>query len=443
MNLRKHLILLAKLFFILVVTSNSVAANNTNNHLKNDRLGSILNGYNHYIEQTFNRWQLPGLAIAVVDQSGIRYIKTLGVKKVGEHNSIDKNTIFRIASLSKALTSTLAFKVLKENNISLDKAFYRVVPDFKTADPKFRNVSIRNILSHTSGLSNDLYADLIESNFSYNELKNRLTKVPKIETPGKRYAYQNFIYSLAGEAVSNITGRAYEDVLAEKIFKPLQMYNSSAGAESFLNNSNKALPHVFSNLKFYNSPKKLISTYYTVSPAGGVNSSIQDMGRWLHAQYGGTKILSARDVSELTKPIIPYGEKNRNLLWKQKRYKGSYYALGWRKMNYAHKSIVLHGGVLHGYTNIIAYLPEEKVGIVILSNANTPVPGFLMARFFDTFLNLDLHDYNNIEYAKLVKASIKPKVTKTVKITTKTKSKKTATLLKTTKQTKITKTKKK
>lgn len=355
--------------------------------------------FDKYAEKSFQDWKIPGMAIAIVDDQKIVYMKTFGEKQINTGKKIDKNTIFRLASLSKGMTAELIGKLEEKGKLSFNSKVADIIDDFKlkTLSQTYK-VQVKHLLSHTTGLSKYTLSKFIETDYTYNELKEKLPSQDILCNPGKCFSYQNFLYSIAGEAAAKASNKNFNDLIRDEIFTPLKMINSTSGAYGYASNDNKALPHLYNNSKYNVSSKDIISTYYQTSPAAGINSSISDMAIWLKAQFGGyPDIISTEVLARVRTPYILSEkiDKNNQENWKSIRLDSIYYGLGWKTTEYAGKTkVVFHEGLLNGFTNIIAFLPEYNVGIVILTNSASPVSNFLAARFLDEYLNLELIDYS-------------------------------------------------
>ena len=362
--------------------------------------------FDHYANKSFKDWKIPGMAIAIVSKNKIHYLKTFGVNDLETKQKINKDSVFRICSLSKTFTSELAGILVEQNILHWDQKLADILRDFKLSSYQAsREVSIEHILSHSSGINSRVFDDLIEKKMSFELLRDKLS-LQKIDcNPGKCYAYQNYIFSLIGEIFERVTGKSYAYLLENEIFKKLGMHNSSSGKLGFMNAKNRALPHYYDVNQYKVSSKDIITTYYSVTPSAGINSSIADMAIWGRAQLGAfPEVISPNILAKVYTPIIPTPplpsfENN----WPSLRIKDRAYGLGWRVLNYENEKLLFHGGMLNGYSNSMGFLPEHDIGIIILANSNTPISGFLMARFFDEFLNLPLKDYCTLNLKEYIR----------------------------------------
>ena len=326
-----------------------------------------------------------GAAAAIVYKNEIVYLRCFGVKKVGGKDTVDEHTIFRLASVSKTVSGTLASMLLADSTLELDKKVVDYLPGFKLQTAVHtQQVTLRQILSHTSGMPPHTYDDLVEQKIPLRQIMQKLPEVGHASQPGELYAYQNVMFSLLDTIVAKRIGKNYPAVLKEKIFDPFNMINATTGFEAFAGNTNKALPHVWGRNGFRLLP--LNDRYYSTLAAAGVNASIGDMSHFL--------LNLLNDSVPMMKQIrqISFEPQIRTQLssgyfsqWDSVNYKA--YGLGWRIIDYKGRRLAYHGGFVKGYRAEIAVCPEENVGIIFLSNspnasAAKSVPIFLN-RFFE------------------------------------------------------------
>lgn len=326
-----------------------------------------------------------GAAAAIVYKNEIVYLRCFGVKKVGGKDAVDEHTIFRLASVSKTLSGALAGILLADSTLELDKKVVDYLPGFKLKTAAHTNqVTLRQILSHSSGMPPHTYDDLVEQKIPLRQIIQKLPEVVHASKPGELYAYQNVMFSLFDTIVAANTGKSYTAVLKEKIFEPFCMTDATTGFEAFADNPNKAMPHVWGRNGFRLLP--LNDRYYSTLAAAGVNASIGDMSKFL--------LHLLNDTVPMLKQVrqISFEPQIRTRLssgyfsqWEGVNYKA--YGLGWRVIDYKGRRLAYHGGFVKGYRAEIAVCPEENVGIVFLSNspnasAAKSVPLFLN-RFFE------------------------------------------------------------
>lgn len=341
--------------------------------------------YDGYVRSFVAEAQIPGVAIAIVEPQQTLYMKSLGYRKAGSPEPIDANTVFRIASVSKSFAAVLTGLLVQDGLLQWDDPVTKYVPEFALQTPaNTRALTIRHVLSHTSGLISHAYDSLVEDNLPFEEIMRQLREVKITCAVGECYTYQNAIYSLIDPIIATRTHRSYQDLLVEKIFAPLGMRDASLSKTEMLARGNFAAPHIMRHGQWLATTLK--DTYYNVAPAAGVNASIHDMALWLRALLGGMpEIIPTEVVQKVSAPVIDTPRERRRFNW-NRRIRAAHYGLGWRIFDYAGHKLVFHSGGVRGYSAQIAFLPEEKIGIVVLQNSSSNNP--LVYEFLDRYLNL-------------------------------------------------------
>jgi beta-lactamase class C len=337
----------------------------------------IIQDYDSLITADIKTTRTVGAAVAITYKNQVVFLKCFGVKKSGTKDSIDENTIFRLASVSKTVSGVLAGMLAEENVICLDDKVTDYIPGFHLKTQTCTNeLTVRNLLSHTTGLAPHAYDDLVEQKVPLNRIMDQLYLANTAANPGQLYTYQNVMFSLYDTIVASKTGKKYGDVLKEKLFIPFGMNDASTGFESFRNDDNKALPHSGA------TPIKMNDRYYNTTPAAGVNASISDMKNFLLT-------LLADSTDELNKveemiftPQIKT-DLTRGYFSQWNKVDSKEYGIGWRIVGYKGRKVAYHGGYLKGYRAEIALCRDEQVGIVYLSNS----PSAIAAKSVPEFIN--------------------------------------------------------
>ncbi len=338
---------------------------------------NILAEYDSLISAEIKASNTVGAAVAIVYNNQVVLQKCFGLRKACTHDSIDENTIFRLASVSKPICGVLAGILADENIICLDDKVTDYIPGLHFKSTSITNeLRIKNILSHTSGLVAHAYDDLVEQKIPLCQIMTQLPFANTTSNPGELYSYQNVMFSLYDSIVAYKTGKNYNDVLKEKLFIPFGMNDASTGFEEFKNHQNKALPH--SGI----TPIKMNDRYYNTTPAAGVNASISDMKNFLLTLLSDTFKINNR-VEEMI--FTPQIETNlsRGYFSQWEKVDSKAYGIGWRIIDYKGRKIAYHGGFVKGYRAEIALCKEENFGIVYLSNS----PSAVAARSVPEFIN--------------------------------------------------------
>lgn len=345
---------------------------------------SLVSNYDKFFSIKLQEDNCPGAAVAIVKDTGIKWLKGYGVKEAGTLDSVDINTVFRIGSVSKGFAAVITGILVNEKILTWDDRVKDYLPDFSLKDSvNSDNMTIRHIMSHTTGFPKHTYTNLLDQDVPYEEIIKLLDDVPAISPPGKYYSYQNVVFSLIGDILQNITGKCYNSLVAERIFEPLEMDDSSIDYFNLAESSNLARPHYKTNDGY--KSKNISCRYYSVSPASGVNSSISDMSKWLAALLGNNPDVINPDIlKEIYKPNIKtYIRYKYRKYWKD--LKDLHYGLGWRIFNYRGNEIIYHGGYINGYRAEIALCPKEGIGIAVLMNSSSELSNMCIPKFFDIY----------------------------------------------------------
>lgn len=364
-------------FFVVALFSGSLFAAD----LLPGRQTEFLAAYQQFVRDEIGD-QVPGYALAVVLDGKVALLKTSGVRNAGTTEKIDENTVFRIASVSKTFASAAAAVLVRKHILAWDSLVQPYLKDVRFKNRTYASqLRINHLLSHSSGLVQHAYTNLLNQNVSYKKIKRLIGKVDFVCKPGDCYGYQNVIYSLIGDVIEYTSAETYEQFVKENIFVPLDMGNASYGLDGYQRSKDVAIPHIRRNDHW--RPVKVKPNYYAVAPAAGVNASISDMSKWLLAQLGKRPdVLPEALLADMhtrriktTKSQAHYGQ------WED--VDGAYYGLGWRVFDYhGIKNFVHHGGWVQGFRTEMVFNAGLDMGMVIMVNAqgmhlNKVVPAFL------------------------------------------------------------------
>ncbi|HEY0655268.1 MAG TPA: serine hydrolase domain-containing protein [Chryseosolibacter sp.] len=351
----------------------------------------LLTAYENDIRELHASTKTPGYAIVVVHDTTVIYQKGFGLRQVDREDSVDVHTVFRLASVSKCFAPILTGLLVEDGILSWDDPIVKYVPDFKLiSEENTKLLTIRHVLSHTTGLPYHTYTNMVEEGLDLKTMLGLLKDVKLIGKPGEVYSYQNVAYSLIAEVIQAATGKSYEQLMAERIFIPLGMNDASMSYDAILMNSNVARPHLLWRKGW--RVTSINDTYYNVPPAGGINASISDMAEILKVLLGSkTDFIQTSTLEEIYKPAVKAQSKNRNFRkWISRS--DSYYALGWRVLNFEKDTLLYHGGYVNGYRSELAINRRDKIGICVLSNG----PGNLIDNSVPYFFKLYFNQRDSI-----------------------------------------------
>lgn len=324
---------------------------------------------------------IPGASLAVLVNGEIRLLRGYGVTKVGGDQKIDSATVFPLASISKTFASAATALLVDRGLIEWDTHVVPYLEKVKFSDPDLgKVVTLRNVLSHTTGLVPQAYSDLLENDVSYQRILSILNRVKFVCEPGECYGYQNIVYNLSADMISLASGMEYSQFVTEHIFIPLHMHNATFGLKRFLEAEDRVVPHVRTKSGY--AAVKPAPYYYGVPAAAGVNASAQDLAQWMLAQFGQyPEVLSADNLTLLHKPFI-----RANQYRYRAKLNNVYYGLGWRTFDYQGVSgFVHHGGWVKGIRTEMVFNPATQTGMVFLTNCETDVAREIVLEFLDLY----------------------------------------------------------
>lgn len=363
-------------------------------------------GFDDYVNKALKDWEVPGMAIAIVKDDKLLLAKGYGVRKLGDVAPVDERTLFAIGSSSKAFTAAAIAMLVDEGKMKWDEPATKYLPGFQLFDPYVtRELTVRDMLTHRSGLER---GDLLwyGTDYDRDEVLRRVRFLKPSWSLRSRFGYQNIMYLAAGQAVNTASGKNWDEFVRQRIFTPLGMSSSSTSIMALKAETNVASPHAKFDDKVQPISWRKIDN---IGPAGSINSNATDMAQWvrLHLNQGTFKnerILSSGAVKEMHMPqTVMRLEGLSEKIHSETHFMT--YGLGWFLQDYRGRKIVHHGGNIDGMSALVAMIPEEKLGVVILTNMNgTSVPTAIMYRVFDAFLQAPQKDWSG-ELLKIVKSA--------------------------------------
>lgn len=339
---------------------------------------SVPPGFDDYVRRVLEEFEVPGVSVGIVKDGKVVLAKGYGVKHQGKTDPVDENTLFNIASNSKAFTATALAMLVDEGKLKWEDPVIKHLPYLRFSDEYVTShLTVRDLLVHHSGLpayANDFLL-FPPSTFTRKELLMKLKNIPLRYDFRSVYAYDNILYVAAGEVVEAVSGMAWEDFVNTRIFDRVGMNNSISRYSTLKDQSNVAYAHAKRDGKL-----QVRERYFETNigdngnPAGGIASSAADMSRWLITQIDsgrtpdGFRIFRPATTEELWKIVrpMPISKEPEWLKPGQKNFYG--YALGFRAYDYRGVKLVVHGGLLTGFVSQIAMVPDERLGIVVLTN---------------------------------------------------------------------------
>lgn len=338
-----------------------------------------------------------GMAIAIVQDDAVLLERGFGVTDVGSGEKVDADTVFRLASLSKAFAGTVAAMLAQEGALQWNAHIIDHLPAFKLRNiQSAQTLSVEDILSHRVGLPYNTFDRLLEQDEPYPLLVAKLGEIDPVCEAGECYGYQNIAFSLIGDMVFATTGDFYTHQVEKRIFHPLGMYTATYGRDGLEASARWARPHIRRNGRW--TPVRPKETYYRIPPAAGVNASVHDLSLWMRAHLGqAPEVMDSALLETVHAPLVATPGELGGSAWRRERLRDAHYALGWRIYDYAGHTLVYHGGAVQGYRAVMGLLPERGFGMVVLWNSESGVPGGLLATALDQVLKLPQRDWVQLD----------------------------------------------
>ena len=330
------------------------------------------NGFDSQFRATLTEHGVPGGAYAIVQDGRILRIGTFGVRRVGSQAAITPDTVFRTASVSKTFAGQLTAMLVQEGRMRWEDPVVQFLPEFRLQHPTHaQSLQIQHLLSQSTGIVPNAYDNLLNANTPLERILPHFASLEPLCEPGSCYTYQNVLFGLVGPAIEQSTGQAYEDLLAERLFRPLGMDRTTTGREAFLAEANRASPHIRRARGVVWQPVEVAESYYLVPPAAGVNASVTDLARWLIAQKGHRPdVINPALSGSLKEKRVRTIRDLRRGAWRD-LLTDAHYGLGWRIYTVGQEDLFMHSGWVRGFVADISYSQERQIGLVVLLNGES------------------------------------------------------------------------
>ena len=356
------------------------------------------------VKEALRFWQVPGLAVAIIRDDEVVYLKGFGVKEIGKDSPVTPDTLFPLASCTKAFTTTAMAMLVDEGKMSWDDPVRQHVEFFHLSDPSADAlVTLRDLISHRTGVgSHELL--WYRSPWSQEEIIRRIGKV-KLDYPFRTtFHYQTTMFTTAGWAVSKAGKIPWADFVRQRILDPLDMKSTNFTTTAALKSSDHASPHrLVAGVSDPGHRAKIeVIPWYQIDkpePAGSINSCARDLAQWVRFQLSdgslkGKRLVSAKNLNEThtSQTIIRLEGDVRGM--NPDTFQISY-GMGWVIQDHRGQLLVSHAGAIDGFRAHITLLPKAKLGIVLLNNLHqTQMNLALSNNLVDLLLGLPKKDWN-------------------------------------------------
>ncbi|MEP6906976.1 MAG: serine hydrolase [Pseudoxanthomonas sp.] len=327
------------------------------------------------VDETVARYHLPGIAVGVIEDGKITYAGTRGETIAGSGRPVTRDTVFKIASNSKAMTASMLARLVDAGKLRWEDPVTRYLPQFRMYDPWVtREMQVKDLLVHNSGLpqgGGDLMLWPEPNQFTREDIIAGLAHIKPAYSFRSGYAYDNLLYVVAGEVAASAAGIPYEALVRQEIFQPLSLDGCRVGAWESSANDDVAQPHTQRN--GHNATTNLDGKQVPAlvsAAAGGIRCSLDDMLAWARNWVAPDKQamawLSAEQRRQAWTPRTPMPVSTRRREWDGTRFYA--YGYGWRIADVDGAFTVSHTGTLSGMYSVMTLLPNSKSGFVVLIN---------------------------------------------------------------------------
>jgi CubicO group peptidase (beta-lactamase class C family) len=369
------------------------------NALPSDEVRAEFDGLDAFITGVMQDWKVPGLAVAAIRDGQVVLARGYGYRDVERQQPVTSKTLMAIGSNTKSFTVTLLGMLADEKKLDWDTPVREYLPDFQLHDDvATRLMTPADLVDHRSGLPRHdgmWYGRA----FTRKELYDRLRFLEPSASFRQRYQYNNLMFMTAGVLAERLTGQSWDDLIAARIFAPLGMTRSNTSVRQMPHSDDYSLPYLQRSGKVVAVPFRNIDA---VAPAGSINSSVEDMMRYIQmhidmGRHGTTTLLSKPSAMRMqsgysTNPpsLDPEAPVHPEIV-------SGGYGLGLQVLVYRGHKLVTHGGGIDGFISGMSWMPHQRLGVMVLTNfsGDNPVPNVVMYQIYDRLLRLAPIDWNS------------------------------------------------
>lgn len=343
-------------------------------------------------------YNTPGMSVGIIRNGEVVFVDGFGVLEEGKATKADKNTLYSIASNTKAFISASIATLVSEGKMNWDDKVQKHLPYFELYDPCVSEMmTVRDLLCHRSGLGT-FSGDVVwyRSNYTAEEVVKRVAELPQEFEFRNGFGYSNVMYLAAGEVIRAVTGKSWADYVREKFLDPLHMDRTITSTNEIASTANVATPHKPEGEMC--NPIDWVN-WDNMGAAGGIISSAEDMIKWMQLQlnngiYGKDTLFTRREQITMWTPHVNYPVSDRaREVYGGRNFNG--YGLGWGTTEYHGKQMVSHTGGYDGMYSAVTMLPTEKIGVVVLTNTMDGIGTLLSYEIIDRLLGLPQQDWKN------------------------------------------------
>ena len=367
-----------------------------------------LAGLDAYVRSAMAEWKVPGLAVAVVKDGRVVLARGYGVRELGKPGRVDADTLFTIASNSKAFTAASLGTLVSAGKLVWDARVVKYLPDFRLASPYVtQEITLRDLLSHRTG-----YCDPTMMWYTSRDTADNVIRRLRFQKPryGFRahFCYNNTMYLVASRLIPAITGESWNRYVAARFFAPLGMTRTVTTTEALERATDVAVPHGRVDGKVRVIRRFWAGDADVFAPVGNINSSVNDMSHWLimllaDGRYEGRTVLDPSVIAAMESPqeiVQTHSDLGRWMRTQTPHGRFYAYGLGFMLQEYGGQKLVWHAGDIDGMACALGMLPREHLGVVVLSNLNgNRAPEGVMFYVLQSYLKLAHRDVSRAMFA--------------------------------------------
>lgn len=348
---------------------------------------SSLAGLDAVLEKAVADWKVPGMGVAVVAQGEVIYARGFGFRDLEGRKPMTADTLFAIGSTTKAMTATLLGMLVDDGKLKWDEPVVRYLPEFRLADPAITaRVTPRDLLTHRTGLPRHDMVWYNNQTATREEIIGRLAHLELNADLRERWQYNNLAFLTAGYLGGKLEGKTWEEALRARLLAPLGMERTVFSVKDMERDGDHALPYDRKEEKLVRIPYRNIDL---VGPAGSIDSSVNEMARWLlfnlkGGKAGDRQLIQASTLLEIHSPqmVLPAAGAEPQIAQRA-------YGMGWGVSVYRGHRMVEHGGGIDGFTTSVSFFPDDGIGVVAFTNRASALPNLAAREIADKLLGLD------------------------------------------------------
>jgi CubicO group peptidase (beta-lactamase class C family) len=333
-----------------------------------------------FVQEVVASFALAGLAIGIVKSGEVVYARGFGVRSLDTQEPVTPRSLFHLASVSKPFVATAIVQLVEQGKIALDAPVVTYLPYFRLKDPRYKEITVRQMLSHTGGMPDSDEYHWHEPEYDDEALErfvHSLTGEELIAAPGEKFAYSNIAYEVLGDVIAKVSGQTFESYVKTHILAPLEMHNST-----FLR---REVPPDLAVTPHFGAPLRVLAGAYPYhrahAPSSTLHSSVEEMCQWAIAnlnrgRFKDKQILQPQSYSQLWQPYAQTGDT----IWTEAT------GLGWFFGTYRGHPVMHHGGSDPGFSSEVVLVLAEDAAVVVFANSNTAATGCVMDAALDFLL---------------------------------------------------------